>query len=229
LLQPTDHYAFSSVSVIEAADEVPKIPPDKRLKISVTNNETIHIDGYVYYDTGGMYKLDFVGKIDQKNTLSGTGVISLGWLGKVSETFRDLYAVNWLLSVDGEEVSNPEDLYQVKLTRAISSQGLIKPIDENEELRQWNERNELSKRIYKPENIPPIEEEQHDLIQARQYPEQKRLQIYFSSKENYRKKLKYARDKILTDIDWVEFDEIARLPRLFFVIDHRQQSMKTKR
>jgi hypothetical protein len=205
-----DHYV-----IIDQLKKGERIIPTNKLPVSIKDN-TISIQGCYYADEDGyVYEFKLDGTLKDHLKWQGTGKFGVGIGGVIPEDRRYAFNINWRLFPEGEKV--PDDPQLLLITSdIISSEPEKTPEQIDEELIAETK---FLNRVFKEENLPLVRE--YDFRVAKQYPESQRLQLNFFNGDHPREKFLYARDKILTDINWNEIDDmIDSLPKIFFAIDH---------
>jgi hypothetical protein len=183
----------------------------ERWNISFTENN-IQIDGFLYE---GLFNNQFkLTGSSQSDIWRGKGIVSYYFGDKTLDEYKELLQINWRIFIDAPEIENDDLLKKVQTLKNFPK---IESPPPEPMPKKLLEDAKLSHDVY--ENQPPIS--WNSIAQAKYslYSDNDKLEKFFDGSER-RKKILYARDKILTDIDWTEIDNINRLPEILFAIDH---------
>jgi hypothetical protein len=180
------------------------------LNISIAEDGKVDITGYCYDISGGFNEFNLSGTVDSKKFFSGVGIVNFGAFGTIVEELRGLFSVKWRMFPEDMKVEEQPDLLDIKLTRSIT----LPPPSPQPSLEEVLAQSEFQKRVH--QNYPPINQQQ---IREAKFSYNCELEKRFGDSDR-RKKMLYARDKILTDIDWSEIGDFIHLPDIFFAIDH---------
>jgi hypothetical protein len=183
--------------------------------VTFLQGNNIQIDGFIYdYYFTNQFKL--IGTMQKSGIWRGSGIVNFGFGDKMTDEYRELLKINWQMFLHDQKIVEYDLLKKAHILKKIPliNDSKLPPLTDEEVMAY----SKLHDRVIK--NLPLIE--RSSITEAKynnSYPEKDKLEKYFRGSDG-RKKILYARDKILTDIDWSEIDNGAWLPEIFFAIDH---------
>jgi hypothetical protein len=183
------------------------ILPDNRFSVTMNGKSRLTIDGYIYESAGGLIQLKLTGQFSEDGYWKGTGIASLGGYMEILGEYQNLFSIHWHLYPEGMQPKNLPEIYEVKVTRETAP-----PVGKritDEDILEINRKAEQRLKYGIPVTLNDFRSAKHN------YSEDSRIQHFGnSSVANVRRR--YACEKILPDIEWLE---ITLLPESLFLID----------